>query len=84
MVMITLRSAQGAPTVEDIERRFGLSPDQIDRRFGVVETDDSAHEYTILVDESAVPRIRSTEEWSVSGPYANPPISTFGPPGSGR
>jgi hypothetical protein len=79
-VMITLTSTQGAPTVEEIERKFSLTPDDIDRQFGVVEVDDLACEYTILVEERAVPRIRSTEEWTVSGPFSNPRIAPFGPP----
>ncbi len=82
--MVTLTSPRGAPTLEDIERQFGLSPDDVDRQFGVVEVDDLAHEYTILVEESAVPRIHSTERWRVVGPFANPRIAPFGPQGSER
>lgn len=80
-VMVTLTSPGGAPTVEDIERRFGLPPRAIDRQFGVVEVDDVAHEYTILVEEGAARLIRSTEGWNVGSPFSNPGISTFGPPG---
>jgi len=83
-VMVTLTSPLGAPTLEDIERQFGLSPDDVDRQFGVVEVDDLAHEYTILVEESAVPLIRPTKDWGVSGPFSNPRISTFGPPWADR
>jgi len=75
-VMLTLKSLQGAPTLDDIEREFGLSSHDIDRQFGVVEVDDLTHEYTILVEESAIPLIRSTERWRVKGPFPNLPIST--------
>jgi hypothetical protein len=78
-VMLTLQSSQGAPSVDEIERQFGLSQNEIDRQFGVVEVDDLTHEYTILVEESAVPRIQSTDKWSVKGPFSNPRIAPFGP-----
>ena len=82
-VMVKLTSTKRAPTVEEIERRFNLAPEEIDRQFGVVEIDDVNHEYTILVEESALSRIRSTEDWSISGPYSNPRIGPFGPTSSG-
>lgn len=83
-VMVKLTCPKSAPTVEEIERQFSLAPDEIDRQFGVVEIDDLNHEYTILVEESALPRIRSTEDWSISGPYSNPSIGSFGPSSSGQ
>lgn len=79
-MMITLRSAHSVPTLGEIEQQFGLSSNEVDQQFGVVEVDDLTHDYTILVEENAVPRIHSTEQWTVSGPYSNPSISTFGPP----
>ena len=78
-VMLTLQSSLGAPSVDEIERQFVLSQHEIDRQFGVVEVDDLTHEYTILVEESAVPRIQSTEKWNVSGPFSNPRVAPFGP-----
>jgi hypothetical protein len=81
-VMITLRSPRGAPSIEEIEREYALQPTDIDREFGVVQIDDLEHEYTILVEESAVHRIRSTDTWSVSGPFSNPRIGPAGPPGT--
>jgi hypothetical protein len=81
-VMVTLVSPGGAPSVEEIETAFGLAPSDIDRQFGVVEVDDLTHQYTILVEESAGPRIHSTERWRVVGSFSNPRIAPFGPQGS--
>ena len=81
--MVKLTCPKRAPTVDEIERQFGLAPDEIDRQFGVVEVDDLNHEYTILVEENALPRIHSTDDWSISGPYSNPPIGPFGPRSAG-
>jgi hypothetical protein len=77
-VMVTLVSPGGAPGIEEIEATFGLSLSDLDRQFGVVEVDDLTHEYTILVEESALPRIHSTERWRIVGPFSNPRIAPFG------
>ena len=80
-VMVTLVSPGGAPSVEEIEATFGLSASDLDRQFGLIEVDDLRHEYTILVEESAVPRIHSTRRWRVLGPFSNPRIAPLGPRG---
>jgi len=79
-VMITIRARGRAPTVEDVRARYRLGPDEIDADFGVIPVDPDAHDYTILVDERAAPRIVSDSQWEVSGPYANPRIETFETP----
>lgn len=79
-VMMSMTAPQGAPTVDEIERRFALPRGAIDRQFGVVEIDDLTHEYAISVEENAVPRIKSTTDLTFVGPFSNPRIETFGPP----
>lgn len=79
-VMITIHAPQGTPTLEEISSRYGLAPDEIDEQFGVVEIDPESHDYTILIEQAAASKVRPTEHWDVSGPYANPPIDTFGLP----
>ena len=79
-VMMTIRSQEGKPAVEDIVRKYKLSPDEIDRDFGVIEVDERDHTYSILVEASAAPKISSDAKWDTEGPFANPPIEPMWPP----
>ena len=79
-VMVSLVAPTRAPTLIEIEQRYQLPTGSVDRQFGVVEVDDTAHEYTILVEQSAAPLIHSTAEWKVGGVFANPRIEAFGTP----
>ena len=81
-LMITLQIAGKAPTIDDIQTRYGLTDDEIDKSFGVVEIDPEDSLYTILVEETAVAKVKPSEEIDVKGPYANPRIAPFGPPES--
>jgi hypothetical protein len=79
-LMVTIQSPKGTPDLDSIKRRYGLSDDEIDKNFGVVEIDPEDHTYTILVDEKAAGKVTSTADWKVMGTYSNPRIEAFGPP----
>jgi hypothetical protein len=79
-VMLTLRSPAGAPSLAAIRDRYGLRPEDLDERFGVVAVDPADHAYTILVERDAAARIVPGEGWEVEGPFSNPRIEPFGPP----
>jgi hypothetical protein len=78
--MVSIVSSAGPPTLAEIAARYAIPEDRFDHAFGVVEVDDVAHEFTILVDEDVAPRIRSSPGWTVVGAFSNPPIAPFGPP----
>jgi len=68
------------PTLDQVRERFGLVGDDVDEEFGVVATDPDESLYALLVEESAVQRLRGegTEEAAaLEGPYANPRIEPF-------
>ena len=83
-VMVTIRSAGPAPTLEQVRARYDLAEGDLDERFGVVEIAPGQGLYTVLVEESAAAMITGggagDGEWEVSGPFANPRIEPFGPP----
>ena len=79
-VMVTIESAEAAPTLEELRSRYNLAAEDIDPEFGVVEIDPQEHVYTVLVEESAAGKITSDDRWKVKGPYSNPRIEPFGPP----
>jgi hypothetical protein len=79
-LMVTFQAPGKPPDVESIKQRYGLSDDEIDKDFGVVEIDPTDHTYTILVDEKAVSKVTSTADWKVTGSFSNPRIEPFGPP----
>ena len=78
--MVDIRSSGTAPTIEEIQRRFSLSNDEIDTSFGVVRTEDDKPVYTILVEESVASRIEPTADWDTQGPFSNARIEPCGPP----
>jgi hypothetical protein len=79
-LMITLRFKGAVPTIDELQARYGLTDDEIDKSFGIVEVDPEDRLYTILVEETAVPKVKPDQEIDVKGPYSNPRISPFGPP----
>jgi hypothetical protein len=81
-VMVSIVVRDGPPTPERIEQRFGLAAGAVDRSFGVIEVDDLASEYVILVEPETAERISSTGDWEVKGTFSNPRIAPFGPPDS--
>jgi hypothetical protein len=77
-VMFSLTLDPAEASVGKVQRKLGLSGEELDRDFGVVELDPAAHRYAVLVDEEAVPRLQDAP--GVEGPFANPRIEPFGPP----
>ena len=79
-VMMTIRWPQGQPSLEQIQKLFSLSDDEVDRDFGLIEVDPAEHLFTFLVEEASAAKVQPGAGWSVSGPYSNPRIEPFGPP----
>lgn len=77
---MTLRLPDPSPSLAEVRQRFSLQPDEIDSGFGLVEIDPDQHLFTLLVDETAAPKIQPAAGWEVGGPYSNPRIEAFGPP----
>lgn len=78
-VMMSIRTASGPPTPEAIRHRYALADDDVDAAFGVVPVDPEDGVYTVMVEESAAPRLVSGGGWTVSGPFSNPRIAPAGP-----
>ena len=79
-VMLTIRATGKRPTLELLRTRYGLTEDEIDSSFGIVEIDPEERLFTILVTESAATKVQGGSELDVEGPYSNPHIEPFGPP----
>ena len=84
-VLYSVRWPNGPPTIDQICEKYDLSPDELDREYGVVEIDLQDHLYSILVDDAAIARLEP--EWDtggkdegLTGPFSNPLIEPFGPP----
>jgi hypothetical protein len=76
--MITLKLHPKEATLSQVRRRLGLTSEEVDTAFGVVNIDPKRNLYTILVEEEAARRVSGRPE--VKGPFSNPKIETFGPP----
>jgi hypothetical protein len=76
-ILLSFTTTEAAPSAEEVERELGLPAGAIDRRFGVVEVDEIAHEYTVLVNRAMIARLRPSDRLTVSGEFSNPPISGF-------
>ena len=85
-LILQFRHAGTPPTLDDICRLFGLSQSEIDSQYGVIATDPDEALYTVLVDASSGPRIRSAlaarPKDSAEGLFSNARIGPFGPPES--
>jgi hypothetical protein len=77
--LMTLQSPT-PPSLADVQKEFGLSDDDVDREYGVVEIDPEDHLYSFLVDERKASGLKSVGEGKMEGPYSNPRIAPFGPP----
>jgi hypothetical protein len=77
-VMVTVRLPPEQATLEEVRRRLGLAPEEVDPAFGVVNISPAEHLYTILVDEEAAARVAGADP--VQGVYSDPRIEPFGPP----
>lgn len=77
-VMVTLRLSPEHATLDEVRRLLGLTAEEVDPAFGVVNISPAEHLYTILVDETAAARVGDSD--LVEGVYGNPRIEPFGPP----
>ena len=77
-VMVTLRLSPEQATLEEVRQLLGLTAEEVDPAFGVVNISPAEHLYTVLVDEAAAARVGDSE--LVEGVYGNPRIEPFGPP----
>jgi hypothetical protein len=77
--MFTLNLEPGEASAGAVRRRLGLEGSELDEEFGVVSVDPEKSLYAILVDERAAHKLEGNK--SVQGPFSNPRIETFGPPG---
>ena len=77
-VLLQFRHKGAAPTASEAAAMFDLSEKEVDAEFGVIATDPEHGLYTILIDETAVPRAqtRLDERGGASdeGIFANPRI----------
>jgi hypothetical protein len=71
-VMVTLELEPEQASLDEVRRLLGLSEDELDAHFGVVNISPKEHLYTILADQEAAERIRGAEQ--VRGIYSNPRI----------
>jgi hypothetical protein len=78
-LLLTVTRAPSEASLDAVKRDLGLSDEEIDAEFGVVNIDPEGDRYAVLVEESAAQRVG--KEPGVEGPFANPPIEPFGPPG---
>jgi hypothetical protein len=79
MVMMTLGGWEQAPSLQQAAEQLHVAPEALDPTFGVVLVDPARHIFTVRVDRSALADA-GTSEKDVNGPFADPGISTFGPP----
>ena len=77
-VMLTLHLKPANASLAHVKKTLGLSADQVDEDFGLVNISPDEHLYTILVDEEAAARVEGMP--SVRGTFSNPKIVPFGPP----
>jgi hypothetical protein len=77
--MFTVKVEPAEASIAAVRQRLGLEANELDEEFGVVSVDPAQSLYAILVDERASAKLEGRE--GVQGPFANPPIETFGPPG---
>lgn len=68
------------PTLDQVREKYGFEGDEVDPEFGVVATAPDEHLYAILVEDTAVDRIRGEpvdEAKEIEGPFSNPRIEPF-------
>ncbi len=74
---------EGKPSIEQICKKYGFKPDELDAEFGVIEIDPEDNLYSILVDQEAAQRVREQlgiDTPDLEGPFSNARIAPFGPP----
>jgi hypothetical protein len=76
---MTVELDPGAATPAEAAKRLGVAAEDLDADYGVVPVDPDNHLYSVLVDEEAGAAAGGRE--GVEGPFSNPRIEPFGPPG---
>lgn len=82
-VLLNIRCTKGAPSIDQVCKKFGFKQQELDLQFGVIEIDPKDDLYCISVDQEAVQRVQKSfgdDASSTEGPFSNPPIAPFGPP----
>ena len=76
--LMTVRSQEGPPTLEEAARQLGVPVAAVDRDFGVVTIDPKQGLYSVQVEAAHLPPGQASDEYS--GPFSDPRIESFGPP----
>jgi hypothetical protein len=83
-VMIQMAFPKGKPSLAEAAQALGLDESELDRDFGVIETDPERRLFALRVEESAAPRaaeaIRARASGDAEGLFSDPKIAPFGPP----
>lgn len=79
MVLMTLSLPGSRPGVAQAAKALGVQPDAIDKSFGVIAIDPEKKLYAVQVRATDLPQ--SSGDKAFNGPFANPRIAPFGPPG---
>ena len=74
-VMLTLELADAEANLDAQKRRLGLTDDEVDEEFGLVEISPRRHLYTLLADTAAAARVRGEE--GVQRISSNPVIAAL-------
>jgi hypothetical protein len=86
-VMFQFRHPGGAPTLDQVRTQYGLDAGDVDKTFGVVQTDSADDLYTVLVDDRATARIETALRQAGAtgdpavGVFSNPRVEPTGPGG---
>ena len=75
--MYTVKLATGEENLATAAQKLRVEPADLDPEFGVVPVAPAEGLYAVLVVGTAPPE---TDGATTDGPFANPPITTFGPP----
>ncbi len=74
MALMTVQSSGGRPTLAAAAAQFGVAPEDIDPKFGVILVDSRNGLYAVQVRADRLPPGTDTAK----GPFSNPKISIFG------
>ena len=75
--LYTVKLAEGEENLATAAQKLRIGPADLDPEFGVVPVAPAEGLYAVLVVGTASP---ATDGATTDGPFANPPIATFGPP----
>ena len=78
-MMVVLHGHDPELTLTELLQRLQLEAHEVDLDYGVQLIDPAVGDYVMLIEESAAQRIDPAYA-TISGPYADTPIETFGPP----